>query len=133
MSGEPPTSSLPFEISGIKEEDDSLVLTYRNEMGNSVTRRSYQHAGDTVRETDEERMFNYRTGEWERVHQFTHEYKLADDGTTLVGDGSGWNGAGRPWKEWFKHRHFTRLGIRYPHDTVPEAKAEQTAQHSAIA
>jgi hypothetical protein len=133
MTDQPSTESLPFDVNGVEEGDGTLELTYRNEIGNSVTRRTYQHAGDTVHETDGEWMFNYRTGEWERVHQFTREYELADDSETLVGDGSGWDGAGQAWKEWFKQRHFTRLEIRYQHDTIPEPNTEQTARSPAIA
>jgi len=133
MTDEPPTDSLPFEITGVEEDDNELVLSYRNEIGNSVTRRKYRHDGESVHETDEEWMFNYRTGEWERVHQFTREYDVADDGETLVGDGSGWDGAGRVWTEWFKARHFDRLGIRYQHDEIPDAGSGQGARTPAVA
>lgn len=133
MTEQPSTDSLPFEVAGVEEDEGSLALTYRNEIGNSVTRRTYRHAGDSVHETDEEWMFNFQTGEWERVHQFTCEYDLADDETTLVGDGSGWDGAGKAWKQWFKHRHVERLGIRYRHDTIPELEAETATQQPAVA
>lgn len=132
MTEQPPTDSLPFEVTGVEEDGESLDLTYRNEIGNSVTRRTYRHAGDSVYESDEEWMFNFKTGEWERVHQFTREYDLADDETTLVGDGSGWDGTGKAWKEWFKHRHVNRLGIRYRHDTVPELESEAATQQPAV-
>lgn len=133
MAEKPPIDSLPFEINGVEEGEESLELTYRNETGNSVTRRTYHHTGNSVRETDEEWMFNFRTGEWERVHQFTHEYELADDETTLVGDGSGWDGAGRAWKGWFKQRHFARLNIRYQYDSIPEPECESAARQPALA
>jgi hypothetical protein len=133
MTDKPSTETLPFEVAGVEEGEDILELTYRNEIGNSVTRRTYRRAGDSVHETDEEWMFNYRTGEWERVHQFTREYELDDDGDTLVGDGSGWDGAGRSWRDWFKARHFKRLEIRYQHDTIPDAETAQTTRSTAVA
>lgn len=132
MSEKPSVDDLPFEIDGVDEDADSLELTYRNETGNSVARRQYHRAGDTVHETDAEWMFNFRKDCWERVRHFTREYDLADDHETLVGDGSGWDGAGRSWKEWFKQRHRTRLQLRYRHDTIPD-EPESNTQQAAIA
>jgi len=132
MSEKPSTDDLPFAINGIDEGEDSLKLTYRNEIGNCVTRRQYQLAGNTVHETDAEWMFNFLKGCWERVRHFTREYDLADDQQTLVGDGSGWDGAGRSWKAWFKERHLKRLRLRYRYDTIPD-KPESNTQQTAIA
>lgn len=127
MSDRPSTDGLPFEIAGVEESADELVLTYRNEIGNSVTRRTYRRAGTSVHETDCEFMFNYQRGQWEQVHEFTRGYDLAEDEMTLVGDGSGWDGAGRRWKSWFKERHFTRLGIRYQ-DQIPDCPDSASQQ-----
>lgn len=127
MSSQPSLSGLPFEIAGVEERDSTLELTYQSETGASVTRRTYRRTGDAVRETDAEWMFNFRTDEWGCIHRFTHEYDVADDGT-LLGDGSGWDGAGRDWRAWFVERHFERLEIRYQYDTIPEPDAGQTGQ-----
>lgn len=132
MSEKPSIDGLPFEIDGVEEGADSLELTYRNETGNRVTRRRYRHAGETVHETDEEWAYNFRKGAWECVRDFTREYDLATDQETLVGDNSGWDGAGRPWKEWFRQRHFERLRLRYRHDTIPD-KLGAGSQQAAVA
>jgi hypothetical protein len=129
MSDAPSIEGLPFEIAGIETSDAKLELTYRNEVGNSVTRRVYRQAGDSIHEVDAEWMFNYRTGQWEQVRDFTREHDLAEDGTTLLGDGSGWSGAGRAWKQWFTEWHFKRLNLRYPEQISepPSSTVQQAA------
>jgi len=89
-------------------------------------------AGETAHETDEEWAYNFRKGPWECVRDFTREYDLVTDQETLVGDNSGWDGAGRPWKEWFRQRHFERLRLRYRHDTIPD-KLGAGSQQAAVA
>lgn len=127
------SKSPPFEINGIEEKPNQLVLTYLNEAGNSAIKRTYtkSNEGSIVHETDEEWMLSCVDQEWERVHQFTHEYELANDEQTLVGDGSGWSGDGENWKEWFKAWHRKRLGLRYPYDSIQEETPKP--QQKAIA
>lgn len=131
MSEKPPIDSLPFDVTGVDENGDTLELTYRNELGNSVTRRTYRRAGTSIHERDSEWMYNYQREQWEQTHEFTREYDLAEDEATLVGDGSGWDGAGRQWKEWFTERHFERLTIRYQ-DSVLESSDSAPQQPAGV-
>jgi hypothetical protein len=49
------------------------------------------------------------------VHEFTREYEIDESGC-LVGDGSGWDGHGKQWGRWAKHRFEELCRVRFPRD-----------------
>lgn len=97
-----------------------LRLSYKNEAENTIVTRKYINQGSFIREIDQEYMYNYTENQWEVVNRFVHTYDLADDGETLLGDGSNWKGTGQQWREWFTHRHYYRLSLRFPNDEIPD-------------
>jgi hypothetical protein len=123
MTDKPSIESLPFEVNGVENDDGVLELTYRNEIGNSITRRTYHKSNGIVHESDQEWMYDYVQEKWKLSHQFTRDYELGPNNERLVGDGSGWDGTGKKWRSWFKRRHLERLKIRYRHDAIPEYQA----------
>lgn len=121
LNTHPPRESLPVSLTPLVSHDGYLALTYLNDAGTTVTHRSYTRRGRQLHERDVEYQFNFVTERWETLQTVTRSYTLAPDRRTLEGDGSGWDGAGHPWREWFKARHGARLKLRYPHDDI-EAK-----------
>jgi hypothetical protein len=97
-------------------EVQKLELSYENNRGNARVTREYYNYGSHVQEVETEELFNYTTEEWETSRQYTRRYELADDGETLLGDGSGWSGANKNWEEWFEQRHQERTELRFPYD-----------------
>jgi hypothetical protein len=94
----------------------SREFKYESNAGTVRVIRKFRLLSDNVLEmVDVEKMYNYQTEEFEEVHSFTHRYEVTDDGL-LVGDGSGWDGSGRLWWEYFEERHEKRLRLRFPSD-----------------
>lgn len=113
--------SPPVEVNGIDRSEDELILTYQNEAGSTVVRRVIKNTGEEITSRDEEYIYNYTDEEWELTHSPpAYKHNLADDGETLIGDGSNWDGVGHEWKSWFIKRHFYRLTLRFPHDKHPK-------------
>lgn len=110
---------------------ETLILRHNAE--NSLTRivRIWEKLGtNTVRETSHEIGFNFATQQWEIVMGHTFTYDIDDDGC-LIGDGSNWNGDGKPWKEHAKQRHTELLECRFPYEMgekehTPDAKEVTT-------
>lgn len=110
----------PVEAPQLTVGPQSLVLTYLNDAATTVVKREYTHTGEVILEVETELIFNYQTSQWEEVTKFRHRYPLNDDQRTLAGDGSNWDGTDRFWKEWFTSRHYKRLKLRFPNDSITE-------------
>jgi hypothetical protein len=107
----------PIEVNGIEQPTkDELILTYDSEEHNVVIRRTYERSETTLHSSDEEFQFDFTRGEWNQIHEHTHKYDLNAAGTRLVGDGSGWDGDGKKWVEYFVEQHFHRLDLRLTED-----------------
>jgi|AntDeeMinimDraft_5_1070356.scaffolds.fasta_scaffold12339_3 hypothetical protein len=122
----------PFDTEGIDHSENGLVLTYHSEREAGAARRIHSQNGRTVTEKDEVWMYNYSSEEWEMTFSFSHQYDLAPDEQTLVGDGSNWSGDGKRWREWFIQRHFKRLTLRFRHDSVEEPTAANISELATV-
>ena len=104
----------PIDVNGIEHPDeDTLILTYEAENHNCVIRRTYEREGHDLHFRDEEYLYNFTSEEWDRVRNHTHTYEVDKSGTRLVGDGSGWDGDGEKWVNYFIQQHYHRLDLRF--------------------
>lgn len=108
----------PVAVNGIKQDESEIVLTYRNDAGNVVVKRTYRNTGETIASTSTEYMYNYTNEEWDTVHSHSWTYDLYSDGKTLKGDESNWDGKGRHWRKYAIHQHYKRIGLRFPNDSI---------------
>lgn len=96
--------------------DDRVDFAYENESGDTRVHHSWVKSGDTVLFYDIESQFTYVDEEWQVVNRFTREYDLHRGTDMLVGDGSGWDGARRNWREWAEKQFNKSVELRFQTD-----------------